>query len=1093
MKHFCIISIVCFLMNAGLQAQEEYIQPRKHLLDGIEQHDKGEFSKALKAYNKINRNDSLYPLALYEKSLSYNALEEYDKAIEVLNELLSKSDSTSQILISLASAYDDKKNHAEAQAIYKKVIDRQPYNQNAWYNLGLSYYNDKQYLKAEECFVQSIKLKPWHFRSNLILGLTNAKMGRPVHALACINLAALMNAGDNFGHSALQEYEKFVHGDYEADIEYDKYVTPDSITTDKIRALEPIIKSQVLQSKKLKMPSKNPMTITKYNYVIFSELPQTKEKNNIYTAYYFPFLRSILDNKYFDVYSYFITQSVNNKNIIKYVLTKKSKLNAFSGWMIKELQKYFASPFFRPSNVDYAYAEGNLIRITTYSDSTKTVKDGKYIELDENGDLEYTGTFKNDKHEGTFNSYSVDGKVRVFVKYKNDDEYLLVSNPEVIKGNQFEVEMKDGKKNGWYKTFFPNGAVKSIELYKDDEFVGDGFELYIDGDTMTTYKPDADGLHYTTTNYYRNGKISTCYKRLIDSYLYDGEYISNFYNGKLARKITLKDDLFIGKTFTLFLNGDTAAIQKYDDKGNATGIHSSFGTSGKLISSIEYQKGKSNYIFTYYHRNGKPQSQLKVSNNKFNTLVYYDSTGKEIVHHDNLNRNLNEYTNVNVFTKKIIDHFVLKDGLRDGPAKHYTHSGTLESECKYSKDEIDGVNVTYYPDGAKRSEYTYEEGVLKGKAISYYSDGKIESEGFYDDDNKVGEWRYFHADGKLSNTEYYNTSGELNGEQIEYCGDSIPVSVFTYREGNIIDLVFYGPDMDTLEHYSLPNGFGKNTIYYKNGKLKTTRNYEHHVLHDSVVYYYPNGQLYYKINYVNGFRHGRYCEFNPDGSKKRELDFEYGQRCNENNFYLENGFPDASLICKNNEENGPATYYHYNGKPTAIINFSNDEKNGFADYYEPGGQLMYRVWYESNEAVSITWLGKDKRFLEPVLIDKDTIKVTTYYASGSKSAELSFVGGMRHGEFRGYFPNGKLLEIRPFKNNYLDGKEICYRDNGILFAETEYLIGDKHGVCTVYHPNGKPAVRTEYYFGERKGTQTYYNDKGQVKNEYQFYGDRMLE
>ena len=112
---------------------------------------------------------------------------------------------------------------------------------------------------------------------------------------------------------------------------------------------------------------------------------------------------------------------------------------------------------------------------------------------------------------------------------KRDGVYIKKFSDEIVNGKVFKMfgemkvplgKMKDGKKEGKWISWYPNGQKKSVVTYKDEKLDGLFTIWYENGQKKVkrTYKDgEPDGLE---TKWYENGQ-----KRLEETWK-DGEWIS---------------------------------------------------------------------------------------------------------------------------------------------------------------------------------------------------------------------------------------------------------------------------------------------------------------------------------------------------------------------------------------------------------------------------------------------------------------------------------------------------------------------------------------------------------------------------------------
>jgi antitoxin component YwqK of YwqJK toxin-antitoxin module len=161
----------------------------------------------------------------------------------------------------------------------------------------------------------------------------------------------------------------------------------------------------------------------------------------------------------------------------------------------------------------------------------------------------------------------------------------------------------DGKKHGFWKTYYPSGKLKSDGSYKNGIPVG-VFKYYYEenGKIKIILKHKGDGLNAYAEVLNENGvKVSEGnYK----SEKKDGEWKYFHPNGNLSIKETWKDGKKNGITYKYYPNGNVLEQFEYkDDVKN--GIWKQFFSDGVIKADGVYINGKLNGKARFYHPNGK--------------------------------------------------------------------------------------------------------------------------------------------------------------------------------------------------------------------------------------------------------------------------------------------------------------------------------------------------------------------------------------------------------------------------------------------------------------------------------------------------------
>src|SRR5690349_19759633 len=103
------IAIMAFSASAvHAQKNVKWVESGKVIEEGIKLHDEENFEDAIAKYKLVNRNDTLYPSALYELSLTYKEAKQYDKAIEACKEGITLGSDNGPLFYNIyASALDE--------------------------------------------------------------------------------------------------------------------------------------------------------------------------------------------------------------------------------------------------------------------------------------------------------------------------------------------------------------------------------------------------------------------------------------------------------------------------------------------------------------------------------------------------------------------------------------------------------------------------------------------------------------------------------------------------------------------------------------------------------------------------------------------------------------------------------------------------------------------------------------------------------------------------------------------------------------------------------------------------------------------------
>ena len=107
----------------------------------------------------------------------------------------------------------------------------------------------------------------------------------------------------------------------------------------------------------------------------------------------------------------------------------------------------------------------------------------------------------------------------------------------------------------------------------------------------------------------------------------------------------------------------------------------------------------------------------------------------------------------------------------------------------------------------------------------------------------------------------------------------------------------------------------------------------------------------------------------------------------------------------------------------------------------------------------------------------------TYFENGNLKMETNFLEGMKDGECKLYFEDGKLNEVRSYRNNEMHGTWLTFNNMGVKVAEASYKNGKKDGNWFVWDEDGSLKYELCYKDGEKTGVWKSYDAMGVVINE----------
>jgi antitoxin component YwqK of YwqJK toxin-antitoxin module/Tfp pilus assembly protein PilF len=588
------------------------------------------------------------------------------------------------------------------------------------------------------------------------------------------------------------------------------------------------------------------------------------------------------------------------------------------------------------------YSNGNLKSIETYRADTLN---GAYSSYFTTGVLESVAIYKNGELEGPFKSYHENGKLGV------------------------EGQYKAGKLDGPLKRYHSNGQLKSKENYADGE-MNDQYTEYYDNGILAYTTVFKKGKQDAPTEYFdRDGKKFSIFN------FDNGILRSAKYFDKWGKEISFSDRKAKKLDLTNFSPGGFKKVHAvYNDKGFIEGLETSYYTSGKIRSEVNYENGIQTGRSTFYHANGNKQSELEYADNnkhgygKFwylngqistegwyqegatqGTWLEYDELGhlksKATYRDSDLDGYREEYfpngkiNSITHYNLGWIEDFIQFDTtgkeinrneykLGNGKVRTVFVNGKLSGEGEYKYGDLDAPYKFYFPDGSISTSQFYKKGLLDSILRSYYYGGTLATEGTYKLGDKIGMWKYYLPNGKLDYTEEY-VDGQLQGKKINY-----------YENGKV----------NTETEYYEGERHGWLKKYDESGAVIYNLKFEENV---PVAYTYMDktGKLMPEIAIPGG--NGKVKTYFQDGKISAEFEMIDGLWNGSNIMYYSNGKIRKQSMEEYDQTQGPYKYFHSNGQVELDYNFLNDNLHGNTKVYNEKGILTQEGYYYNGLAHGI--------------------------------------------------------------------------------------------------------------------------------------------
>ena len=327
-----------------------------------------------------------------------------------------------------------------------------------------------------------------------------------------------------------------------------------------------------------------------------------------------------------------------------------------------------------------------------------------------------------------------------------------------------KINRKDaeGLKQGMWKTFYPNNAVKTEITYLDDKMNGYLKEYAINGSVVNTTKYISGVLQTNApelakldvrTEYFEGGIVK-----------FTGTYKEGVAQG-IHREFSPEGKVIAAKIYT---DGVLMGEGILDTIGLQQGKWKEYHTNGELKSQGEYINSKRVGEWKFFHPNGKTEQQGKYDRKgkAQGPWKWYHESGN-ILREESYRNNLQD----GVMTEyndsgKVITKGEYIDGSKEGP--WFLELNDYREEGSFKADQRDGEWKHYYiPSGKLRYTGKFLDGVPDGMQKFYYPNGKEKQTGKYAGGMKEGDWYFYDESGFLLLTIVFKADIEVRFDGVK--------------------------------------------------------------------------------------------------------------------------------------------------------------------------------------------------------------------------------------------------------------------------------------------------------------------------------------
>ncbi len=446
-------------------------------------------------------------------------------------------------------------------------------------------------------------------------------------------------------------------------------------------------------------------------------------------------------------------------------------------------------------------ADGSLAAEGVYLD--EGAKEGSWKYYHPDGTLRSEEEYRKGERVGAYRAYGKSGKLeRTIVDYTRNGITYTATTDHYRNGNvKEEGRSRDGKTEGVVRRYYPDGTVRKVEYYENDE--QQGWQQFHDALGRLEYAERYDaGAIAERVSYDEEGRE---YERIV---VPKGpfELVTHYPTGEVYSRLNMINGWLHGKATWYYPNGKASSEGMYLN-GDRHGTWKGYHVDGSRSTENEYTMGELTGTSRKWYANGTLQLETPYSfNKKHGVQREYHENGKPMF--------VREYAH----------------GEEHGKVISYCHDGTPQMERYYLKGRLwaygsptadgsvkDTIRLnggrmdleTHFANGRLSRKMSYRNNEIDGEFVEYHSNGQVMERTPYDTGEQTGTTKEYHPNGQLMLMEPY-VNGEVHGERIVYWDNGQVRERADYVQGTL---------------------YGTRTLFDRSGKKLVT----YHMRNDDVM------------------------------------------------------------------------------------------------------------------------------------------------------------------------------------------------------------------------------------------------------------------
>jgi tetratricopeptide (TPR) repeat protein len=339
-----MLSILIILMSSLNIFSQNKVET--FIKEGVELNDAGKLDNAIAKFEEALKLEPKNFTAHYEIASTLLAKKDLKQAMKHAEIASSGKGTIAGLAFTLIGNMQDMDGKSkDAIKSFKSALKFTPNDYNIYYNLGITHHNLKQPKEAEEALFEAIKLKPNHASSHFALGVIAYNNDKKTKALLALYQFLMYETKSTRSKNAFKIIKTITDKSAEKtdsgfNITLNSNDNDDFSAADLLLSMSKIVDDSAEQKLKDSLGTSFKSTdverFCKTNDMIFSFFDESKEKEKEKTnwwKFYGKFYGELSKKGFSEPFSYFISQSTQEKEVKEWLSKNDAKVKNMVAWI----------------------------------------------------------------------------------------------------------------------------------------------------------------------------------------------------------------------------------------------------------------------------------------------------------------------------------------------------------------------------------------------------------------------------------------------------------------------------------------------------------------------------------------------------------------------------------------------------------------------------------------------------------------------------------------------------------------------------------------------------------------------------------------